>query len=169
MRSKIHRVFEDERWRNVVLITATALYSYAVVRVAEIAWPGRTPAILLALPIMAAALRKPPQFVIAVAAVVIVVDVLDIVAEHPPLTLGVVTLLALVAVGFLGTWISLERHKAIAQRRRHEAMILAVESLRQPLTIIVGYAHLLRSRGELSEASKRSLVRICDAASELNR
>lgn len=159
----------DSRLHDGALLALAALYCIAVVRVADILWPGRTPVVLLAVPIVAASIWKPPGFVMSVAVVAIVVNGIHVAVENPPLTLLLARLIALAAIGFLGTSISLRRQKAIAQQRRHYAMIRAVASLRQPLTVIVGYTHLLRNRPDVPNGIQEPLSRICDAANDVEQ
>jgi signal transduction histidine kinase len=157
------------RLRDVALLALSAIYC-VIVLVADLTiWPGRTPTILLALPILVAALKKPPWFVMAVAVIAVVVDAIDIVRENPLFSLMATTLVALVLISFLATTLAFKRQQAIVRDHRRETVIRTVQDLRQPLTVIVGYTQLLRRRSALPEVVERSLARIASATEELKR
>jgi signal transduction histidine kinase len=124
---------------------------------------------LLALPMLLASLRKPPWFVMTVAVIAIAVDTIDLVNEHPLLSLAASTLLALVVLGYVATEMAFKRELAMERDHRRQAMIRTVQDLRQPLTVIVGYTQLLRTWQDLPETVKCSLSRIEDATTELKR
>lgn len=154
---------------DVALLALIALYCVVVLLVDLTVWPGRTPTILLALPIIVAALSKPPPFVMGTALVAVVVDALDIAQEHPPLPFWGVTLLALIGIGIVATLIALRRQEAIERSQRHEALIRAVDGLRQPLTVVVGYAQMLRAHPDQPDSFVVPLEKIELAAQDLKR
>lgn len=153
--------------RDAALFVLVVLYCVGVLLADLTVWPGHTSTILLALPILAAALWKPPPFVMGAALVAIVVDALDIAEEHPPFLLWSATLLALVGTSFLATLIALRRQEAIERSQRHEAVIRTVDGLRQPLTVIVGYTQMLRDQPSLPDSIALPLERIDAAAKHL--
>ena len=135
--------------RDIALLFLIGLYCIGVLLADLSLWPGRTPTILLALPVLVAALKKSPQFVISAALIATLVDALDIAKEHPPLNSSGVSLVALVAVCFLATFMALQRQQAVERDRQRKAIIHAVEQLRQPLTVILGYTQMLCARPDL--------------------
>lgn len=157
------------RLGDVALLALSVIY-YIVILTADMTiWPGRTPTILLALPMLLAAARKPPWFVMVVAALAIVIDAVDVMKEHPLFSLWASTLLALALISYLATMMAFNRERRIERDHRREAMIRTVQDLRQPLTVIIGYTQLLRARSDLPEVVQRPLARIAKATEELKR
>lgn len=155
------------RLRDIALLFLIGLYCIGVLLADLSLWPGRTPTILLALPVLVAALKKSPQFVISAAIIATIANVLDTVLEHPPLTPAGVSFLALVAICFLATFISLQRQQAAERERQRQAIIHAVEQLRQPLTVITGYVQMLCTRPDLPTAVMVYLGKIETSAKRL--
>ena len=154
---------------DAALLALIVLYCVGVLLADLSIWPGHTPTILLALPIIIAALSKSAPFVMGTALVAIVVDALDITQEHPPLPVWGVTLLALIGMGCVATLIALRRQKAIERSQRHEALIRAVDGLRQPLTVILGYAQMLRAQPVQPDSYVVPLEKIELAAQDIKR
>ncbi|SRR5579883_2140461 len=155
--------------RDAALLALIGLYSVGVLLADLTIWPGRAPTILLALPILVAALCKSPQFVIGAALVAIGIDALDIFKEHLPLALCGVTFFALVGISFVATLIALRRQQEVERSQQQEAMIRMVEGLRQPLTVIMGYTQILRARPDLPDGVALPLKKIDTAARHLGQ
>jgi signal transduction histidine kinase len=160
----------NNRLYDVALIGLSAVYCLAVLYADTTYWPGCTPTILLALPmIVLASLRKAPGFVVIVSALAIGVDAIDVADEHPDLSLWVSSLIMLVGISYLAIMMALQCQKADERSRRHAAKIRTFQDLRQPLTVIVGYTQMLRALSDPPDIVERSLARIDVAAREMKR
>jgi signal transduction histidine kinase len=155
--------------RDVALLVLCAIYYIGILRADLTMWRGRTPTILLALPILLASLRKPPWFVVVVSLLAIAADAADITVEHPLLSLAAGSLVVLVVISYVAFLVAYRRQSAIERDHWRESMIRTVQDLRQPLTVIVGYTQLLRARPDLPDVVTCSLAKIEDATHELKR
>lgn len=154
---------------NDALFALIGLYYVGVLLASLTLWPGTIPTILFAVPVITVSLRKAPQFVIGTALVSILVAAIDLFIEHPSLNLWALSFLTLVGIGFLATLNSVQRQQAVVRSQRQEERIRAVEQLRQPLTVIAGYAQILCSRPGLPTNVVVPLERINTAAKRLQQ
>lgn len=159
----------------VLLFALLAMYCLGVLGADLTLWPGRRPTILLAVPILLAALWQPPLFVLGISAVALTVDAIDLVSEPPDLKRGILLGMALMAnmtlvgISFVGLVLSTGRQKAFERQQRQEALIRTVESLRQPLTVILGYSQFLDRQRDVPVSVKAALARIVTAAANLKQ
>jgi signal transduction histidine kinase len=157
------------RLANALTLALIAAYGAAVIVADLTFWPNRTATILLAVPILVVATWKSPEFVILASAMMVGCDVIDIALEHPPLPMWLVTLVALVCIGFLAIFLALKRAEALERNRRQAEQIRTVETLRQPITVILGYAQLLLGQPNLPTSIGPPLQRIETATRRLAR
>jgi signal transduction histidine kinase len=154
---------------DLVFVVGAIIY-FGIAFVAEITiWNDRPPTIILAVPVIVSAIWKSPREVIILAAMSVLVAAADVMIDTPPADATLVSFLALVAITFGAAFLSLERYALIERRRRTAEAIRHVQDLRQPLTVIIGYAQALRSRSDLPACIQKSLDRIIDAGTKLNR
>ncbi|HEX5416335.1 MAG TPA: histidine kinase dimerization/phospho-acceptor domain-containing protein, partial [Chloroflexota bacterium] len=164
-----HRLWGSALFRDAALMALIGLYLTGILFSHLTIWPERSPTILLALPLVAVSLTKPPQFVIGTALLAMTIHGVDIYIAHPPLTSWGISFAALVGIGFLTTLVAVRREQAAEKTRRQEERIRAVEQLRQPLTVVVGYTQILRARPDLPLSAVVPLERIDTAAKRLQQ
>lgn len=96
-------------------------------------WPEHNLSILYAVPILAVALRRSPRFVLAVAALVVVLDLVSIPLKHPPSTIWPFTLFALAIIGYLAVLVALGKQETtLASHHKHleDRLALVTENAR---------------------------------------
>jgi signal transduction histidine kinase len=158
---------------DLAFILVTAIYLGAALIAEVTIWDDRPPMIILAVPVIVSAIWKLPSEVTIVAALSVLVAAADIMIDNPPdaiiLSATLVSLLTLVGIDFGAILLSQERYAAAERRRRSAEAIRYVQDLRQPLTVITGYAQALRARPDLPACLQKPVDRIIVASIELNR
>lgn len=152
----------DIVWLLVVLgLTAAA---FAADR---IFWPDRVAIVLYAIPVLIASLRWYPSAVLTVTLGTLSVALFDLYLKTHITSEDVVSLAALVGVGVVGTLHALHRQEISRRAQRQQAVIATVERMRQPLTVILGYASFLDAGAPSQATLSRGLGAVRKAATDL--
>jgi signal transduction histidine kinase len=146
-------------WRRSIVTIGLVIVSLTAITLFDLViYPGHNVTALYTIPVLICALRASPRVLIVVAFLSIVIDALDAVVLQSPLERWLIPALVLTVVDGFAALIAWQRQR-LAQETRALAMANArlqdlerereawtsiiAHDLRQPVTVIVGYADLL--------------------------
>jgi signal transduction histidine kinase len=114
-------------------------------------WPNHNLAILYAIPVLLASFSESAALVVAMAAVVLILDAISLMISQPPIGEMRLTIIALVIVCYLALQVAGQRalirqqvEEAMRERWNEALLAEVAHELRTPLTVILAYAQLLR-------------------------
>lgn len=137
--------------RPFVISILIGVYLVGILLVDLTVWSGHNVPIFYAIPVLVVSLRSSPRTVLGTAFLTMTFAIGSIFLERPSLLIWPFSLSALLVVCFVSFFIALRRHEELERIRQEQAMIRAVEHLRQPLTIVLAYAQLLQREDDLPE------------------
>jgi signal transduction histidine kinase len=151
-------------WLWSVLIVLLALGAFAVDRVIM---PERLNFVLYAVPILLASRHWRAVYVSALTAVLFLVAILDLYLNGHATHSDALGLAALIVVGILALHHAYQREELQRELTQQQKVISAVERLRQPLTVIFGYAQHLNPTSSDPALLARGVGAIRRAAAQM--
>ncbi len=127
--------------------------------------PSYTVAILYAVPIFYAGRSQTPQTTGLLCVIALVLTIVDSALDSPPPAFWPVSTVGLVLVAYLAIDTSLRRQREADREHDLERRVNLAESMRQPLTVILGTAQLLQRK--VGCEHHEQLKAIEDAASRI--
>jgi signal transduction histidine kinase len=152
------------RWVWTLMVVASTVAAFVLDRRVQ---PDHVNYALYAAPMLLASVRWSPEAVLTWAVGCLLLAIFDFSLGRDTTMHGAAGLAALLVVALLATTSAFHRQEAQRKIRQQQAVIDAVQRLRQPLAVILGYTQLLAARPPSAPMLARGLDAVCRAAVDL--